>query len=135
MPILQKERHFANSSVSAHQGKKTFRHIREDFAGESGVEASDHANPKWKMNQDLTGDTGITNPILHLTPISIVFNIQKSHVYQWKRLEKTFPRETKLSKITGVRPFMGSTLLFSSRITKFKVKVSCKFFLKNNFVI
>ena len=56
--------------------------MREDFAGESGIETSEQANPKnQKMNQHLTGDTGITNPILHLTPIGIVFNIQKSHAY------------------------------------------------------
>ena len=48
--------------------------MREDFVGESGTEASDHANPKSNMNQDLTGDNGITNPILHLTLIGIVFN-------------------------------------------------------------
>ena len=56
--------------------------MREDFAGESGTEASDHANPKSKVNQDLTGDNGITNPILHLTLIGIVFNIQQSRAYQ-----------------------------------------------------
>ena len=48
--------------------------MREDFVGESGIEAYDHAIPKSKVNQDLTGDNGITNPILHLTPISIVSN-------------------------------------------------------------
>ena len=48
MPILQKEQHFANSSASAHQGNKTFRRMREDFARKSGIEASDHENPKKK---------------------------------------------------------------------------------------
>ena len=114
MPILQKERHFANSSISAHQGKNTFRHMREDFARESGIEASDHANPKKKMNQDLTGDTGITNPILHLMPIGIIFNIQKSCAYQRKQPEDTFLGETKLPKITGGHPSLGSRFLFSS---------------------
>ena len=51
--------------------------MSEDLTGESGIEASDHANPKSKMNQDLTGDNGITNPIPHLMPIGIIFNIQK----------------------------------------------------------
>ena len=89
--------------------------MREDFAGESGIGASGHANPKIKkMNQDLTGDTGITNPILHLTPIGIVFNIQKPRAYQVKRPDKTFPGETKIPKITGVHPFLGSPLLISS---------------------
>ena len=56
--------------------------MREYFTEESGIEASDHANPKIiKMNQDLTRDTEITNPILHLTPIGIIFNIQKSRAY------------------------------------------------------
>ena len=48
--------------------------MRENFVGEFGTEASDHANPKSKVNQDLTGANGITNPILHLTLIVIVFN-------------------------------------------------------------
>ena len=49
--------------------------MRENFAGESGIEASDHANPKnLKINQHLTGYTGITNPIPQLTPIGTVFN-------------------------------------------------------------
>ena len=51
--------------------------MREDFVGESGMEASEHANPKSKVNQDLTGDNGTTNPILYLAPTGIVFNIQK----------------------------------------------------------
>ena len=48
--------------------------MREDFAGESGMEASDHANPKSTANQDLNGDNGITNPIFYLAPTDIVFN-------------------------------------------------------------
>ena len=77
MSILQKDRHFANSPISARQEKKTFHHIREKFAREFGIEASDHANPKIiKMNQGLTGNTGITNLIPHLTPIGIVFVIR-----------------------------------------------------------
>ena len=48
--------------------------MREDFAGEAGTEASDHANLKSKANQDLTGDNGVTNPILYLVPTDIVFN-------------------------------------------------------------
>ena len=47
--------------------------MREDFAGEYGMEASDHANPK-KKKQDLTGDNGVTNPIMYLVPTDIVFN-------------------------------------------------------------
>ena len=48
--------------------------MRENFAGESGTEASDHANPKSKANQDLAGDNGITNPILYLAPTEFVSN-------------------------------------------------------------
>ena len=59
--------------------------MREDFAGESGTKAYDHANPKSKVNQDLTGDNGTTNPILHLTLIVVIFNylrnIQRSCTY------------------------------------------------------
>ena len=45
MPKLQIERYFANSFLSAHQGNKTFCHMREDFIGESIIETSDQANP------------------------------------------------------------------------------------------
>ena len=48
--------------------------MRENFAGESGTEASNHTNPKSKANQDLIGDNWITNPILYLAPTDIVFN-------------------------------------------------------------
>ena len=48
--------------------------MRENFAGEPGTEASDHANPESKVNQDLAGDHGITNLILYLTPTGIIFN-------------------------------------------------------------
>ena len=75
--------------------------MRGDFAGESGTEASDHANPKSSMNQDLTGDNGITNPILHLTPIGIVFNYlrntQRLRTYQRKRPEKNLHEGSKSS--------------------------------------
>ena len=53
--------------------------MREDFAGEAGTKASDHANPKSKANQDLTGDNGITNPILYLVPTDIVFNYLRNN--------------------------------------------------------
>ena len=66
--------------------------MRENFAGESGTEASDHANPKSKANQDLTGDNGITNPILYLALTDIVFNYlrntQRLHTYQQNDLRK-----------------------------------------------
>ena len=55
--------------------------MRENFVGESETEASDHANPKSKANQDLAGDNRITNQILYLAPTSIVFNIQKSRAF------------------------------------------------------
>ena len=46
------------------------------------------------MNQDLTRDNGITNPILHLTPIGIVFNylrkIRRSYLFQQKCPGKAF---------------------------------------------
>ena len=71
--------------------------MREDFAGESGTKASNHANPKSKVNQDLTGDNGITNPILHFTPIGIVFNylrnIQRSCTYQQNDLREPSRRK------------------------------------------
>ena len=66
--------------------------MKEDLAGGSGIEVSDHVNPKSKVNQDLTEDNGITNPILHLTPIGIVFNylrnIQRSCTYQQNDLRE-----------------------------------------------
>ena len=53
----------AERATSQHtKGIKPFHHMREDFAGEAGTKASDHANPKSKANQDLTGDNGITIP-------------------------------------------------------------------------
>ena len=91
------------------------------------------------MNQDSTREKGITNPIPRHTSIGIISNYlrntRRSYIYQQKRPERAFLGETKLPKITGVRPFLGSPLLFSSWIKKSKVKVSFKFFLKNNFVI
>ena len=71
--------------------------MSEAFTGESWIESSYHVNSKRiKMNQDFTEDTGVTNPIQRKCP------------------EKTFPGETKLLKTTGVRPFLGSPLLFFS---------------------
>ena len=62
--------------------------MSEDLTGESGIETSDHANPKSKMHQDLTGDNGIINPISHLTPIGIISNYlrntRRSYIYQQK---------------------------------------------------
>ena len=66
--------------------------MREDFARESRTEASDHANPKSKANQDLTGDNGITNPILYLAPTKIVSNYMRNtqglRIYQQNDLRK-----------------------------------------------
>ena len=60
--------------------------MREDFDGESGMEASDHANPKLKANRDLAEDNRIKNQILYLTPTGIVFNYlrntQRLRTYQ-----------------------------------------------------
>ena len=52
--------------------------MRENFTGESGTEAYDHANPKSKANQDLVGDNGITNQILYLAPTGIIFNYPRN---------------------------------------------------------
>ena len=71
--------------------------MRENFTGEPGTEASDHANPKSKANQDLAGDNGITNLIMYLAPTSIVFNYlrntQRLCTYQQDDLRKTFMKE------------------------------------------
>ena len=55
--------------------------------------------------------------------------------YSENILSKPSPGKQKLLKTTGVRPFLGSPLLFFSCIIKSKVKANCKLFLKINFFI
>ena len=113
--------------------------MRGDFAGESGTEASDHANPKSKANQDLAGDHGITNLILYLTPTGIVFNYlrntQRLRIYQQDDLRKTFTKEVNILKTTGACSFHGSPFLLSLFHHKSQSKLNCKdlFFLKSQF--
>ena len=81
--------------------------MRKNFAGESGIEASDHANPK-KTNQDLTGDNWITNPILYLVPTDIIFNYLRNTQRlrtPAKQPEKTFMKEVNPLKTDGVCSF------------------------------
>ena len=104
--------------------------MRENFAGESGTEASDHANPKSKANQDLAGDNGITNLILYLAPTGIVFNYlrntQRLCTYQQDDMRKTFMKEVNLLKTTGVCSFLGSPFLLSLFHHKSQSKLNCK---------
>ena len=104
--------------------------MREKFVGESGTEAFDHANPKSKANQDLAGDNGITNPILYLAPIGIVFNYLRNtrrlRTYQQDDLRKTFTKEVNIIKKTGVCSFQGSPFFLSLFHHKSQSKLNCK---------
>ena len=107
--------------------------MRENFAGEYGMEASDHANLKSKANQDLVGDHGITNLILYLTPTGIVFNYlrntQRLRIYQQDDLRKIFTKEVNILKTTRVFSFQGSPFLLSLFHHKSQSKLNCKDFL------